>query len=521
MFSGEGEIRTHGELAPADVFKTSALGHYATSPSLKILTNIGLIYQFERISHPLRLRKKTSTVVKSAIMPTQESRAGLPFPLTEHEFSYLKQFAAGETPTTLASTGTNLRAVNRVSVIIRRKLAARTLAQGIWKAWDAGLDISGSATIDKVSYRPLVESLPKTAQDILQMLAGGFHALETDKTTECSSITRQRIILGMYSDFSAKTHSELVHRAIQVGFFDDHKPIVFSKNKKNELRPDDRLLGDQQKMLHLIAQGMSYAEIASNLSSAKEGGVISLFGVRSRVEGLRAKMARLSGLPTAPSYQTIIRAVDLGLFDLSGYLISHNLEPSALKTLPGIEQKELEEAYSRVLTSGEWIGAGSSQSGKARTLRRIYRGIGAKNPMQATLMIHALKKRERDTNIGQGLMISVTSGVVFMVTSHELGVANMLDTDSLKSLALSLRDTGRTSTYEDKSGGRIITLLARILRGNMTSSHTEDLTYAELKSSYEFVGNVLSQNPNIRNAGALLRFVDQRLRKLRENIQTI
>ena len=118
-------------------------------------------------------------------------------------------------------------------------------------------------------------------------------------------------------------------------------------------------------------------------------------------------------------------------------------------------------------------------------------------------------------------MISVTSGVVFMVTSHELGVANMLDTDSLKSLALSLRDTGRTSTYEDKSGGRIITLLARILRGNMTSSHTEDLTYAELKSSYEFVGNVLSQNPNIRNAGALLRFVDQRLRKLRENIQTI
>ena len=30
--SGEGEIRTHGPIAQTDVFKTSALGHYATSP---------------------------------------------------------------------------------------------------------------------------------------------------------------------------------------------------------------------------------------------------------------------------------------------------------------------------------------------------------------------------------------------------------------------------------------------------------------------------------------------------------
>jgi hypothetical protein len=29
---GEGEIRTPGRLAPTDVFKTSALVHYATSP---------------------------------------------------------------------------------------------------------------------------------------------------------------------------------------------------------------------------------------------------------------------------------------------------------------------------------------------------------------------------------------------------------------------------------------------------------------------------------------------------------
>src|SRR5579862_470707 len=35
--SGEGEIRTHGPVNETAVFKTAALGHYATSPSFVII----------------------------------------------------------------------------------------------------------------------------------------------------------------------------------------------------------------------------------------------------------------------------------------------------------------------------------------------------------------------------------------------------------------------------------------------------------------------------------------------------
>ncbi len=62
MKSGEGEIRTRGRLAPTDVFKTSALDHYATSPSLRIVAKKGKFYTLRK------LPTTTPTVVAMAPM---------------------------------------------------------------------------------------------------------------------------------------------------------------------------------------------------------------------------------------------------------------------------------------------------------------------------------------------------------------------------------------------------------------------------------------------------------------------
>ena len=448
-------------------------------------------------------------------MALSESELSI-FPLTKLEFSYLDKFVQGKTPSILSTEGYHLRAASRASVHIRRKLAARTLAQGVWKAWDAGIDIVKPYAGNDSTVRPFMNSLSKKPQDILRMLAGGFHGLETDSKIGLSHTSRQEIISEMYSTLSARTHPELVYRAIQLGFFDNRKPIIFSETKRKKLRADDKLTDDQRQLLGLLAEGKRYAEIVEILS--KKGISTSIQGVRPRLDGVRGKIARLSGKPTLPPYQTVLGAIDLGILDLSDYMATHDLHPDKIPKLPKPERTELDEAYERVLTSGLWVDRKIGKTPKARRLRTTYLSIGAQNPMQAVLMLHALKQpHERDSDIGQSLLISVPNGRSFMVTASELERLNQLDVNTLGESINSLPDNGFVPATVERSGGKALVLLADTLKGQLKSLDTESLTYRQLKDSYRLIEKVLQKYPDHQNAGNLLKFVNKRLRALQSN----
>ena len=61
MAGGEGGIRTHGRLAPTEVFKTSALSHSATSPKLQLSAAVASLW-------PRRYLKSTETIVPQAFL---------------------------------------------------------------------------------------------------------------------------------------------------------------------------------------------------------------------------------------------------------------------------------------------------------------------------------------------------------------------------------------------------------------------------------------------------------------------
>jgi DNA-binding CsgD family transcriptional regulator len=454
-------------------------------------------------------------------MLTPESTTALgAFPLTDLELSYLREFAHGKTPTILGKNGFNERAASHASTVIKRKLAARTLAQGVWKASDVGIDLSYPDIPITPSRHPMLESIPKTSEDVLRMLAGGYHALEIDSGLDISRTKRVGIIGDLYSTFSSGNHPELVHHAIHAGFFNKNKPILFSEAKKLRLRVDDRLSEDQLQFMHLFAQGKTYRELAAELSLLKSAKV-SLNGVRSRLDGLQGKIARLSGLPTKLPYQVIIRAVELGLFPLDEYLKSQSLDPLQIQKLPMPDIQELKAAYHRVLTTGAWVGndrASKDTSWEAKKLRAVYLSVGAENPMQAILMLHALEKPAGNQPSEQAgpLTLPIPNGPTFFLTKGEINAVKNFGLTDIAVSVTGLPPEGYVSAEVENNGGRVVAILAGILKGDLITytPRSTDLTYKQLRSAYQFISSILTQYPTIPNIGSLLDTVKQRLDKL-------
>lgn len=454
-------------------------------------------------------------------MSVQESGTStLIFPLTEHEFFYLRDFGNGGTPSSIAEMRTvSPRAVKQTASSIKRKLASRTMAQAIWKASSIGIEI---AEREPATDRPLLNSLPKS-QDVLRRIAGGYHAIELDRLLKIGFSKRNNTIRGLYAVFGASTHPNLVARAIRVGFFDEVKPIFFAKPKARR-RERDKLTTYQQQLLEQAALGKSYREISATLSSLRETPT-SEDSVHRGIAQLRTKIARLSRLSVIGPYQTAIRAAELGLLP-DTFFETHGLNPYLIADLPEASRAELENAYERVLEKGVRAGANDRT---AKSVRVTYRGIGAENLVQAILMMHHLKKMEEpdpSTDRGKGYsgmtVLTMPTGQVFALRNIELDAIAKLGVKGIKEVLGTLPDSGLVTLADEEKGGKAVAVLAGILKGDTRSysPRTDDLTYPQLANAYGIISSFLVTHPKIGTIENLVKLIQERLKQLNKGSET-